>query len=240
MNSKMNILGIDTSTSHGVSVMHTRGQLVGPLGSNIHTSHSEGLMPMVDQLFKQSGLSPLDLTGVACVKGPGSYTGLRIGLATAQGFATVNNIPCVGISSLEVGARSFALSQQDETSTICTILPARKGWIYVQFFKIDGESVIQSSEEQNLEIEALISKIDQPPVFVGTGVQPYREMLKSVFDQDYKEYQPDVELRGKALINMALDKFQKGETLLPAELLPQYLGASQAEINWKKSHPQDG
>jgi tRNA threonylcarbamoyladenosine biosynthesis protein TsaB len=240
----MFLLAIDTSTSSGVGALYAEGRIIGPIGTNIHTTHSEGLMPMIDRLFQESHILPNQLTAVACVNGPGSYTGLRIGLATAQGFATPKQLPCVAISSLELLAQSVLDTaipsiESVQSTTVCTILPARRGWVYAQFFNSTSQKMLPVSEEYNLKIEDLIAKITQPVLFVGIGVEPYRDMLQAILDENFLEYQPDPAGRGNAMIHLAIAKIQHQETLPPAQLLPHYLGQSQAEINWKNRHPQD-
>lgn len=119
----MVLLAIDTSTAVGSVALRSESGIIGLMTVSVDLTHSEGLMPAVDDLLRRTGQTVDGISALACVTGPGSYTGLRVGIAAAQGLALAKNLSCVGVSSFEVLARMFPYSRYP----FCPLLPARKG-----------------------------------------------------------------------------------------------------------------
>ncbi len=227
----MLILAIDTSSATGSVALRSEQGTIGLLTISVDLTHSEGLMPAVDTLMRSTGKTAAELTSVACVSGPGSYTGLRVGLASAQGLALPNRLPCVAFSSLDVLAHSLPHCQH----LICPLLTARKGWVYARLYRwVDG-LLKQESGELNVTVDELIKQIQEPAVLFGPGLPPHREMLKKVLSDNFIEVLPIFDSpRADLVAELAVPKIENGDTLDSAALAPYYLGPSQAEVNWKE------
>ena len=131
----MKVLGIDTATMMGsIGLIDDEGAIA-EYSLNIRATHSERLMPAIDRLLKDSGIMPKDIDGFAVSIGPGSFTGLRIGLATVKGFAMGCNKPVAAVSTLEALAFNLAYAEY----LICPILDARRNEVYAAMFKSDGK-----------------------------------------------------------------------------------------------------
>lgn len=233
----MLILGIDSSAAIGAVALRTDTEVIATLQASVDTTHSEGLMPALDTMFKQTPYSLADVTAVSCVIGPGSYTGLRIGIATAQGLAMPRQLPCVPISAFDLYATT-TLKADSRAETCFPVISARKGWVYTQKFSLKNNQASAVGEPQNIEIDQLISQITEPAILCGPGIDPYREMLVSILQNDFIQVSTDYDApHGDVIVNLAFDKMQQGQTVSAAALLPNYLGASQAEINWQKRKP---
>ncbi|MGC9328140.1 MAG: tRNA (adenosine(37)-N6)-threonylcarbamoyltransferase complex dimerization subunit type 1 TsaB, partial [Candidatus Hinthialibacter sp.] len=194
-------------------------------------THSEGLMPAVDDLLRRTGKSVDDLTALACTTGPGSYTGLRISIASVQGLALAKNLPCVGLSSLDVLAWALPMA----TFQLCPLLPARKGWLYARLYRWENSSPQAATDELYVQPDGLASFIDQPTVFYGPGLAPYRDVLREMLEDQFIAAPDVLNLpRADILAELAARELKKGGVVPPERLLPHYLGPSQAEINWKR------
>ncbi|MBZ0256874.1 tRNA (adenosine(37)-N6)-threonylcarbamoyltransferase complex dimerization subunit type 1 TsaB, partial [bacterium] len=122
----MILLAIDTSTSTGGVALRNEVGLIGALSVSVDLTHSEGLMPALDALLQRCGVTLQDVGAVACSVGPGSFTGLRVGVAAAQGIAAARDLPCAAVPTLEL------LSRQAPHAGVqlCPLIVARKGWVY--------------------------------------------------------------------------------------------------------------
>lgn len=225
----MLILGIDTSSSIGSIALRSEAGVIGLMTVSVDLTHSEGLMPAIDALLQRTRRSVHDITAVACVSGPGSYTGLRVGIASAQGIAFAHSLPCVSVNSLEV----LAWAAPHAPYPICPLLIARRGWFYARFFRWAGNGPEPIGEELNIQTDDLIKRIQEPTVLLGPGLPPHREMLRDILQEQFVELSPVFDLpRADILVELAAQAIEQGRTVPPEELLPHYLGPSQAELNW--------
>ncbi len=227
----MLLLAIDTSTAIGsVALRDERGTL-GLLTVSVDLTHSEGLMPAVDDLLHRTGKRVEEITACATLSGPGSYTGLRIGIATIQGFALAKQLPCVGISSLDTLA--WVLPQA--RTPICPLLPARKGWLYARVYRWNETAPQPLTEELYVEPDELIRSITEPTLFYGPGLPAYRDALREMLQEQFITVPDTCNLpRAEILAELAARELAEGRGIPPEQLRPHYLGPSQAEINWKK------
>ncbi len=227
----MLILAIDTSSPTGSVALRDGSGTIGILTACVDLTHSEGLMPAVDDLLKRTGKNVDDISALACVTGPGSYTGLRVGIATAHGLALTKNLPCVGISSLEVLSWILPHSRY----LLCPLLPARKGWVYARLYRWKDSAPIALTDELNVEPDELIRSIHESTVFYGPGLAPNRDDLKAMLQDQFIEIPEVCNLpRADILAQLAAHQLESGNGVSAEELLPHYLGSSQAELNWKK------
>jgi len=173
----LTILGIDTSGPvAGVSVWRG-GKPRYSVTADVGLTHSETLMPMVDQALSAAGLSMGDVELIACVAGPGSFTGVRIGVCAAKGFALARDIPCARIDALEAlaaGAHGF-------DGEICPILDARRDQVYCARFRFsDGVLPVRLTEDMALKLTDFLSGLpaDGRFLFTGDGVAAHRAAIE--------------------------------------------------------------
>ncbi|MDQ0485164.1 tRNA (adenosine(37)-N6)-threonylcarbamoyltransferase complex dimerization subunit type 1 TsaB [Guptibacillus hwajinpoensis] len=145
----MKVLAIDSSNyCMGVAVMDGDA-IIGEIITNLKKNHSVRLMPAIDQLLEEVGLKPNELERIVVAEGPGSYTGLRIGVSIAKTLAWTLGIPLVGVSSLEV----LAQSGRYYTGVIVPFFDARRGQVYTSLFESEGTFVQRQTEDQIVLLE---------------------------------------------------------------------------------------
>lgn len=167
----MMILAIDTSTPAAGVALWRDGQTLVERRRNV-TTHSEGLLPMIDELFVEAGVAPAAIDAVACGAGPGSFTGLRIGLATAKGLCFALQRPLVMVSSLA------ALAARAPDGRVCATIDAFKGEVYAAVYTVAGGTPARDGAERVLPPAALAEWLAGAPVdvVVGSGVAKYPEL----------------------------------------------------------------
>ena len=178
----MKILSIETSSSVcSVSILEDTN-VIKEISSDDGNTHSVKLMPQIEELFKVTNLTLKDIDLIACDKGPGSFTGIRIGISTLKAFADVMNIPTVGISSL------LALSYNSNfNGYICSLIDAKNDNDYYGLFDNDSNRHIKvgSYLAENINCVTEILKICNKPIFfVGSGSIVYKDMLKSTLKEN--------------------------------------------------------
>lgn len=226
----MLILAIDSSTQAGTVSLIKEDRLIGESLLNLEQTHSQRLMPQVVDLIKSCNYQPQDLDGIGVTRGPGSFTGTRIGLATAKTLAQSLDLPVVGVSTLRV----LAYSLRYVKGHICPVIDARGGRLFACLYRCaDGLTV--KFEEKMLEVEKLLDKlsgIEGSIYFVGEITNDYKQQIK----QQLSEAQFMTDLfnlpRGGAVAEIARDRLQAGKADDLLALTPNYLKRSQAEIQW--------
>jgi tRNA threonylcarbamoyladenosine biosynthesis protein TsaB len=193
-------------------------------------SHSERLIPSIDRLFRETG-KKLEECDVVCVSiGPGSFTGLRIGLATAKGLAFAADKPIVGISTLETLARGIPFSR----FPICPIIDAKKKEIFTSIYEWHKLDLLSLEPEMAIKPDSLVKKIIKPTIFVGNGLFPYgdifRQKLKSkaLFVSHSYNFP-----RASILCELGLKRLTQNRVSKPEDLVPVYIRPSEAELKWK-------
>ena len=129
----MLILAFETTAKAGSVALYENGKLLGEQYQNTGLTHSQTLMVMAEELLKQCGTTAGEVTDVAVAAGPGSFTGVRIGVAAAKGFAWGAQLPCVGVSTLEAMAESLGAWE----GTVCPVMDARRSQVYNALFAAD-------------------------------------------------------------------------------------------------------
>ena len=173
------VLGLDTSSAQGAVGLLLGERLLAEISIPVDRTFSEKLLPTVDRLLQMGGVS-LDRLGlVAVVRGPGSFTGLRIGLATAKGLAYTKGIPVVGIVSLEVLAWGVDLAGE----TVTAVLPARPGWVYMATYRRSEKQLECLCPPELRSLDHWVERPGPAKVVVGEGALRHRAMLKEVLPQ---------------------------------------------------------
>ena len=227
------ILSIETATGCG-SIAVTRGQrLLAEATAQPDVTHSRRLLGTVDWLMQAAGVAWADIDGVAVSLGPGSFTGLRIGMAAAKGLVMAIGVPLLGVSTLD----ALALACIGTRVQICPVLDARKQEVYAALYQPEGGDGYPSrqSVDEAIHPEALADKIDRPTVFLGTGVAVYADVFKK---NKLIQLLPAqlTHPRGLHVGLLAANMLAQGEVMNPATAAPYYVRASEAEINLKRQN----
>ncbi len=227
----MKILAVDT-TSHGCSVAVVDNQKV---LAEFHLlkreTHSKHLLSSIDSLLETSGLDITQVDGFAVAKGPGSFTGLRIGISTVKGLAAATGKPVTGVSSLKALACGVPVCREQ----ICAIIDARKNEVYASFYRYVDNNIVRITKEIAVSPHELVKKIDETTLFVGSGVDVYKQKLvdiagqNSIFSSERNNY-----INAVNVANLAALSFQKGDNSDIAGLVPNYIRKSDAEINLQR------
>lgn len=225
----MIILAIETSAVAASAAVMKDSKLLSESFVNIGLTHSQTLMTLIDTCLSNAGLGISDVDVFACANGPGSFTGIRIGVSAVKGLAFAQDKPVYGISTLEAMAYSAAV----EGYVICPVMDARCRQVYTAQFKAENGELIRLSEDEPLKLDELEEKLrdlGKKVLFLGDGTDVAvnyfadKSIDFTVFPEIYK-YQ-----HASAVAIAAFMRYNNGEAPLSgALLLPGYLRLSQAE-----------
>ena len=177
-------------------------------------THSENLVPLIDELLKTANKKVSEIDLIACDVGPGSFTGIRIGISTTKAIAEVNQIPVVSCTSLE------ALSYNVEAKTICSLIDARNNQVYCGMFDEEHKLINDYMADDINEI--LKRSPNREICFVGDGAVLHQELLKGTFSEENNIHAQNIGVCG-------FNKYKKGKTETADSIVPMYLRKSQAE-----------
>ena len=178
----MKILSLDSATESATCAILDDNRILGEITFNYKKQHSVVLMPMIDELFNNTGMSIGDIDGFVASKGPGSFTGLRIGMATIKGLSQGTKKPFVTISTLDSLAYNLAYT----SGIICPILDALRDNVYTALYTFDNYELIRTSDYMNISIDELINILKEKNcniTFVGDGTFKFKERLMSHLTQ---------------------------------------------------------
>lgn len=229
MENKLNILAINTSATSGSVALAKNGEITYVSYLDIRLTHSERLMPQIDIALKQNNLKVKDLDLICVAIGPGSFTGIRIGLATAKGLSFAFQIPLLALNNLQLLAHNISGSKRARLAMI----DARMSEVYAALYDQDGNEIIKA---KNCKPSEIIEEIDQPVLVIGDGAKKYADVLEKS-DLDYKIANAHQNLDlASALISIALQKeiIPEYDFNFISKLEPNYLRRSQAEIEKEK------
>lgn len=224
----MKILAFETSAKAASVALTDGGKLLAESYQNTGMTHSQTLMVMAQELLKTCGLSPKDVEAVAVASGPGSFTGVRIGVAAAKGFAWGGELPCYGVSTLEAMARNLGIWQ----GYVVPAMDARRSQVYTAIFHAQKGVLTRLEEDMAISLEELREKIknfEESIFLVGDGaLLCYNTLLEEVpalvLPPEHRMHQ---RAAGVALTAQAMA--DAGDPGKAAELTPNYLRLSQAE-----------
>ncbi len=228
----MKILAVDTATLSCSAAIVDNGLVCAELTTVNNQTHSKHLMNMIDTVCDISGLKIADMDGFAVTRGPGSFTGLRIGISTVKGLAWSLNKPVVGISSLDALAWQCAPGAY----LVCTLLDARKHEVYYcRYHFQDGELKKEGTEQVVVPTE-VINDIREPCLFVGNGATLYKEeILEKLGELAFFAGWNQNSIRASSVAGLSLNRFIHHQTDDVALLVPHYIRKSDAELHLKKS-----
>lgn len=218
----MKLLSVDTSSDVCSVAILENAKLIKELHKTDSKTHSENLMPLIDSLLKEFSFTLDDINAIACSIGPGSFTGIRIGIASCKAMAEVKNIPLIGVTSLE----TLAYLEDNSNKNIASIIDAKNHQAYAGIF---SPNHLLLEDYMADDIPTIVSRLSKytPLTFVGNGSIIYKELLQSEFPQ--ANFSGCFVQSAYALGKCAYSKWKAGQTLTPDTLLPLYLRKSQAE-----------
>ena len=226
----MRILGFDTSAKAASVALSENGKLISEFYLDSGFTHSETVLPMAKAVLDAARITPADVDLFAINCGPGSFTGLRIGLAAVKALGMSLEKPCAAVSTLE----ALAYNMQSAGGVICAAMDARCNQVYTAFFESDGTEIIRLCEDRAVstdvlfeDIKKLYSEKGEKITLVGDGAAL---CLKKFGDEFVKIAPPQLVLGHASGTCIAAKRlFEKGETVSAGELVPNYLRLAQAE-----------
>ncbi len=224
----MRILAVDTATTSCSVAIVDNTSLLSEFTLAKEETHSKHLMDMIKAALRMSGLNFSDLDGFAVTRGPGSFTGLRIGISTIKGLVVASEKPVVGVSSLE----ALALQVSYSRDLICPILDARRGEVYFSRYRfLNGHLKKQTIERVAPPYQA-VDDLNESCLFVGNGAVVYKEMILEKMGE-FASFAPLIQntIRASTMAYLSMAKFENNDTDDIEKILPYYIRKSDAELN---------
>lgn len=233
----MLVLGIDTSTKVGsLGLYDTEKGLIAENTMVLKQTHSERLMPLLENMLEMVDKTVHDLDGYAVAIGPGSFTGLRIGVTTARTLAQITDKPIIGISTLKGTAFNLTTSG----GLICPIFDARNRRVYTSLFRGGEDEPERLREDYGCKIDKLLDDLKEEEeniYFVGDVVGQYQTEIKEVLGEQAKFPPRSLQIpKGGSFAQLGANGLEKGQEVELLKLTPNYLKPAQAELNWRKKH----
>ncbi len=225
----MYVLGIDTSTMTGGVALLRGEELMGESVLNIRSTHSERLLPALEKLLSDGGLKPADLALICAVTGPGSFTGLRIGVATAKGLSYALKLPAVGVTTLEAYGWQFGFWP----NFVIPLVDARRGRVYWQAFR-RGKPATEPVQAPLADVYAWCREQGKPCLFVGDGALNYQEQIRHNIPEAVFAPAALALLRPSAVAHLGYTRFQAGKASDAFRLNPVYMRKTEAELKWQE------
>ena len=227
----MKILALDTATqSCSVAVIDDNIVTAEITGCSKQT-HSRHLMDMINSALKMSGFNIKNIDGFAVTQGPGSFTGLRIGISTVKGLALGLSRPLIGVSNLKVLASRFYHSPY----LICAMIDARKSEVYCAKYRFEKGVLIEKTKEQVTSPEHAVADINEQCNFVGNGSEIYKNLISDILGSKacFSPAHTNI-VRASDVAILALGRFKQDDYDTIAGLVPSYIRKSDAELNFKR------
>lgn len=235
----MRILAIECSAKPCSVAIIEDDKILASAFTNVGLTHSQTLMPMVEDALKRSLIDIGDIEGFAVSAGPGSFTGIRIGISAVKGMAASRKVPCAEISTLRAMAENYI----DTDCIVCAVMDARCAQVYNALFDVENGEVKRLCDDRALMCDDLKTEIEnlssngKKIVIVGDGTDVFYPFVKDIpnvnLSHESRRYQNAVGI-GFA----ALDKFSQNDVKNPEDLLPVYLRLPQAERELKLKKEQ--
>ena len=226
----MTTLGIDTSARVCSVALMVDGVPVSEKTLSDGLTHSETLLPSVDFVLKDGKMTIEDLDLIGVSVGPGSFTGLRIGISTVKGLAIARMIPCVGVSTLEALAKN---AEHREGKTVCPVMDARRGEFYNALFFVQNGDLVRLTPDRAISGEEIAKEMRGKDVLIlGDGAEKFVLLFP-----DFRDCLAPEEIRyqsGASVARVAEGCALTQGTSSPEALFPKYLRMPQAEREWRK------
>lgn len=223
----MNILAIDTSTMISTVTIASDNEIIGDFNVNQQRTHSESLVPMIENLLKLLGMTIKDIDAFVISKGPGSFTGLRIGMTVAKTLAQVNDKNLIPISTLE------ALANNSSSNYLkAPLMDARGNRVYAAVYGKDGKEIIEEDLYEIEDFVKLVDALDEEVELIGEISGKYCKYFKNAHTLPINFNN----CIGKSLIRLGLIHINESPNLF--EISPNYIRKSQAEREYEKKNKE--
>ncbi len=235
----MKLLAIDCSAKSASCAIIEDEKIIASSFVNTNLTHSQTLLPMVNCALDSSKTSINEIDAFAVSAGPGSFTGIRIGISAIKGMATPKNVPCVSVSTLYAVAENFI----DRDALICAVMDARCNQFYCALFRVKDGKIKRlcpdrAEKAEILAAEIMKNRVKCPIIIAGDGAEiffPFVENKSNTFlAEEHLRYQ-----NGVGVAFAGLEAFKKGEFVSPEKLLPVYLRLPQAERELKNKQKKE-
>ena len=213
----MLILGISTSSNIASVALSKDAECIKELNINNNKTHSETLLPLINELLSETNIKLQDINLIACDNGPGSFTGIRIGISTVKAIAESLNIPVIAVSSLEGLAYNI-----HDSECICSLIDPRNNQVACGLF-VSNHTLTGNYMADDINTILPVINQNKDILFVGDGAVAHKGLL------NINNFRSDNLLHAKNINLCAFNKFSKGEILSADSILPMYLRKSQAE-----------
>jgi tRNA threonylcarbamoyladenosine biosynthesis protein TsaB len=226
----MRVLGVETSTLAGGVALVDGERLIGIMMHTVALSHSERLMASADDLLTRCGVGLGDLDGFAVSVGPGSFTGLRVGIAAVKGLAFATGLPVAAVPTLDAMAAALPFAM----APVCPVLDARKGEVYLARYRWTGREMTRESDYLALPPRAAAARLNPPVIVLGDGLEACRPYFPP--DATVWEAPPAQRLPSAALVaQLGHARLETGAAVSADALVPIYLRPSEAELSARRA-----
>ena len=222
----MLILALDSTAVVASVALCNDGTPIAQFTVKNGNTHSETLLPMVESVLKTAGITVDDVDLFACSVGPGSFTGVRIGVSTVKGLAFGKNKPCVAVSTLEALAENLIPAK----GILCPVMNARRGQVYNALFRYENGTLVRLCADRALavsELEEELLAMGEPVFFSGDGVDEIKRLATRIVPEGICDLL--VDQNAVSVAKCAHKAYLQGEICTDAELKPIYLRLPQAE-----------
>jgi len=215
----MKILSLDTSGRFDAVGLIDGRRVLSDFVAEAEGNSLEDIILNVDRVLTSSGLTLVNVDGLAVGIGPGFWTGVRVGITVGKILAYVTNKPICGISSLD----ALAYQARDAGILLCPLVEAGRGNVYAGFYRWDGKTLAKESEYSAGPIEGLLEKIKEPVLFLGEAAQLHRQAISQELGPLVSFRDASEILRGSAIASLALSRLERGDSDDALSLVPLYL-----------------
>jgi len=217
------VLGIETATEFASVALVDDGEVLAEALARLHRRLTEELVLLVKWTLERAGVEPGELAGVAVSAGPGSFTGLRVGMATAKGLCFARGLPIVAVPTLKAMAARMAPS----SLPICPLLDARRREVYAALYRWEGDDLAEVLPPKALALEELLSSLDGTVLFTGDAVRTFREPILKHLGDRAKFAPPELSLPHAASVaRMGEEALVRGKVSDLSSLEPTYIRGS--------------
>ncbi|OGP70286.1 MAG: tRNA (adenosine(37)-N6)-threonylcarbamoyltransferase complex dimerization subunit type 1 TsaB [Deltaproteobacteria bacterium RBG_13_60_28] len=220
LNNPLVLLALDTATEKGSLALAENDRLLGEYFLHSPGTYLQRLLPTLDELLRATGRSLKGVGAIAVSQGPGNFTGLRIGLATAKGLAWALSCPLVPVPTLEALAAPFPY----QPHPVAVLMDAKREEVYLGLFNCQGELPQPLTEPQRLPVTALPSRLQPPMLLTGPGLNAYGDFLEKHLPPEISWAPPEMRHpRAATIARLGKFRLEQGLTASPQQLTPSYL-----------------
>ena len=226
------VLAVDTATRSCSVALCRESELVAELYANTGETHSRHVLRMIDTVIQLSGVGQAEIDAYAVTNGPGSFTGLRIGLSVVKAMALVHQKPVLGISTLDVLARQCPY----ENGPIFAMIDARRSEVYFAGYEEQNSRLVRTVGPSVAAVENVLDDITGAAAFIGSGAMLYQTQITAKLGKT--AFFPPIEqhrIRAANVAMMGAKQLHEETIFQPQNVVPRYIRPSDAELNKKKS-----